>query len=235
MSKLIDHTQFVFLPVDGKDLPDRMALLRTMGHKPLCTKTPLKTTWFAETFFIRLPKDQYEEPHFLTRAFTPNEQGQLPGSVHFEDAWSEDIEVPNLKLNTHRYMTRDLLVFPSDANHTQNIIFGGKLLAEMDLTAAILIKKILRDSDGPACDAVTHKFLHTEFYLPSYVGDLLEISAMIIGCGVKSLTVRTMVSRGPDRIASAEIVFITTGALNPDELTTKPRLLNYVNHGLYVR
>lgn len=232
---MIDKDQYVFLAVDEKDLPDRMALLRQLGHDPYCTVTGQDTKWHKSTFWIRMPVGQYDRPYFMTKAYRVTDHGQLPGWAYDQAAWSREIEVPNLKAlkGTHT-LDRDFLIFPQDANHTQLVVFGGKLLAEMDLTAAILIKKILKSEKSPAVDAVTHKLLNTEFMLPSYVGDLVTSTARIMGCGIKTFTVHVTVSRDQDLIAKSDFVFVTTGPLDPQELAEKPKYLKYIEHGLYV-
>jgi len=136
-------------------------------------------------------------------------------------------------------------VFPSDCNHSAEIIFGGKLMSEMDLAAAHAVSGLLRDDATLALgveSAVTHK-ASFEFVAPSYCGDELEIIAsaefgenksvkievvaiIFNGKRLKPLAKALVLEDIKDKIvAKASFVFITTSAY-----TGKYNMLNYKNH-----
>ena len=79
-------------------------------------------------------------------------------------------------------------VFPSDANfNVPPCIFGGKMLAEMDICAAIVCRRALY---GTECtDSVTVN-ANVDFFRPAYVGDLILINGKLIEAGTKSLVVQ---------------------------------------------
>jgi acyl-CoA hydrolase len=83
-------------------------------------------------------------------------------------------------------------VFPEDLNYTGSL-FGGKLLAEMDVAAIKPVRRILY---GTACDgAVTVSLDKVDFKNPAYLGDIIELHASIIRLGRTSMDVAVHVSR----------------------------------------
>ena len=82
-------------------------------------------------------------------------------------------------------------VMPADCNYTQKVVFGGTMLAKMDITAAACVTRLLRKS-VPAESAVTH-VVETTFHKPSHCGDLIFLEAKIIGKfqGTKAATTPT--------------------------------------------
>lgn len=84
-------------------------------------------------------------------------------------------------------------VFPADLNYV-GTLFGGKLLAEMDIVAAKLAHKILRQS--PYCnEAVTVSVANVDFSKPGYLGDNIDLIAGILKLGNSSMDIEVVVER----------------------------------------
>jgi acyl-CoA hydrolase len=83
-------------------------------------------------------------------------------------------------------------VFPEDLNYLGSL-FGGKLLAEMDVAAVKPVRRILY---GSPCDgAVTASMDKVDFKRPAYLGDIIELHASIVNMGRTSIDVAVQVSR----------------------------------------
>ena len=83
-------------------------------------------------------------------------------------------------------------VFPEDLNYTGSL-FGGKLLAEMDIAAIKPARRLLYDT---TCDGVVTASLDkVDFKNPAYLGDIIELHARIIRLGCTSIDVGVHVSR----------------------------------------
>lgn len=88
--------------------------------------------------------------------------------------------------------THSFIVFPEDLNYA-GTLFGGKVLAEMDLTAAKAARRILY---GTACDgAVTASLNKVDFKRPAFLGDIIELSARIKRLGRTSIDIYVHVSK----------------------------------------
>jgi acyl-CoA hydrolase len=80
----------------------------------------------------------------------------------------------------------NFIVMPQDANYLSNL-FGGKLLAELDICAAMTARRSLYSSKK-AIDAVTvHNCV--DFHHGAKVGDLILLEGHIIKFGTKSISV----------------------------------------------
>ena len=64
-------------------------------------------------------------------------------------------------------------VFPEHSNYMPPMIFGGKLLAEMDICAAMTARRFLYSSPTGARDAVTVAVTGINFYVGAIVKDLI--------------------------------------------------------------
>jgi len=73
-------------------------------------------------------------------------------------------------------------VFPPDTNH-HGTLFGGKLMAYIDETAAIAATKLAR---GPVVTASTDS---VDFIKPIRVGDVVDIEAMVSWTGRSSMEI----------------------------------------------
>lgn len=81
------------------------------------------------------------------------------------------------------------IVMSPDTNHTSNVVFGGKVLAEMDKIAFIETIKFLNDRNSDCDEAVTYKVDGVEFLCPPYIGDIIELRASVLNYGYKSVIV----------------------------------------------
>jgi len=108
-------------------------------------------------------------------------------------------------------------VFPQDTNNL-GTLFGGKLMAEMDVAAATLCRKILISSEAEG--AVTASFSRIDFNAPAHIDDLVEIKAELKMIGKSSLRVRLVASKeNPDgkaiKIGSSNATFVSLKSGKP--------------------
>jgi acyl-CoA hydrolase len=116
--------------------------------------------------------------------------------------WAAD---PPLNL-TH---TTSFVVFPADANANAPMLFGGKLLAEMDRAAGVAARRLLYAS--AVRDAVTAG-LSVEFHKPGRVKDLVFVTATVAELGEKSIRIAVRAERetaaGRELLAEGKFVFV---------------------------
>lgn len=77
-----------------------------------------------------------------------------------------------------------------DTNHTSKIVFGGKVMAEMDKLAFLETIMFLADKNSLCDEAVTFKVWDLVFHLPSYLGDIIHLESELVESGSKSITVK---------------------------------------------
>ena len=83
-------------------------------------------------------------------------------------------------------------VFPDDLNYAGNL-FGGKLLAEMDIAASNAARRLTYNS---LCDGiVTVKVSEVNFMVPAVLGDIVELETNIFEVGRTSITVDVRATR----------------------------------------
>ena len=102
-------------------------------------------------------------------------------------------------------------VFPQDANNV-GTLFGGKLMSEMDMAAAMLCRKLIRSSEAE--EAVTASFAKIDFLAPSHINDLIEITAELKMIGKSSLLILLRATKeDPDgnqiKIGSSSATFVS--------------------------
>lgn len=85
--------------------------------------------------------------------------------------------------------TTSLRVFPQHCNHHQGMIFGGEMLAQMDLAAAAAVARFLYDSPKGVSEALTVGVDKVTFHKGAKVGDLIIFTATITDVGQKRITV----------------------------------------------
>jgi acyl-CoA thioesterase YciA len=96
------------------------------------------------------------------------------------------------------------------------LIFGGVFMSQLDLAAATLVNKIIKQPTTNIVidNAVTHK-ADFEFIGPSYVGDLIHMHSYLDSVGKKSIVVNidafreTRTSDEKIKVAVAKFVFVT--------------------------
>src|SRR5688572_17647097 len=88
--------------------------------------------------------------------------------------------------------THTFTVFPDDLNYA-GTLFGGKILAEMDLAAANTARKLLYNT---SCDtAVTASLSLVNFQKPSYLGDIIEMTCNVTRLGRTSIEIHIQVKK----------------------------------------
>ncbi|MCB9245182.1 MAG: acyl-CoA thioesterase [Flavobacteriales bacterium] len=83
-------------------------------------------------------------------------------------------------------------VFPDALNYA-GTLFGGRILAEMDLAASNTARRLLYDS--PCDGIVTAHVSEVDFLQPAYLGDIVELRTKLTRIGRSSLTVQVSVHR----------------------------------------
>ncbi len=78
---------------------------------------------------------------------------------------------------------QNFLVLPSDAN-SHGTLFGGRLLASLDITSAIAGMRLAR---GPVVTASMDK---VDFKIPVHIGDIVTIKAKVIRIGRTSMQIK---------------------------------------------
>lgn len=118
------------------------------------------------------------------------------------------------------------VVMPKDCNYLQNMLFGGELLAQMDLCAAMAIRRTLYIH--PDLDtALTVGVNNVQFREGPLLGDLIFLHAYVIKVGIKSITVKVegrsecKVSGDTSDVCVGEFAFIT---INHDRIPVKHNL-----------
>lgn len=113
-------------------------------------------------------------------------------------------------------METTFFVMAPDTNHTSRIVFGGKVMAEMDKVAFCAVLRFLADKGSECKEAVTFKVEELTFNCPAYLGDIVYLSAFVAPTtGSKSIVVNVKghVWRKEDDamlpFASAKFVFVS--------------------------
>lgn len=102
-------------------------------------------------------------------------------------------------------------VFPNDLNFV-GTLFGGKLLAEMDIAAAKLARRLVyNNSDVDGCVTVSSD---AEFIKPAFQGDIIKMVVKLKTIGRSSLGMRIEVEREDLRgfvetIATGNFTFVS--------------------------
>lgn len=115
--------------------------------------------------------------------------------------------------------THSFTVMPKDCNYNLDdeskatrILFGGKLLYDLDFAGA---KVARRATYGVDCDmVVTASIGNTNFDRPAYVGDIITYISTVKALGKSSIQIRVKVTRENkkgeiEEISSSNITFVT--------------------------
>lgn len=119
-------------------------------------------------------------------------------------------------------------VFPEDLNYT-GTLFGGKILAEMDVAAIKPVRRVLYGSD---CEgAVTVSLDKVDFINPAHLGDIIELKARIVKLGRTSIDVKVDVSKEDQSgniatICEAKFTFVS---VKNNKSHPHGRLMNHQN------
>jgi len=101
-------------------------------------------------------------------------------------------------------------VFPQDLNFSGSL-FGGKVLAEMDIAAAKLTRRLLYKRD---CDSYLTVSANCEFHKSAKLGDIIKMKAVLKTIGRSSMGISLTVEREDldgliENIASGNFVFVS--------------------------
>jgi acyl-CoA hydrolase len=124
-------------------------------------------------------------------------------------------------------------VMPKDCNYNveegskvTRILFGGKLLYELDYAGAKIARRATYDVPCDYC--VTASVGNTNFEKPAYIGDIITYTSTIKALGKSSLQIRITVQRESvrgeiEQISSSNMTFVTVkdGKPFPHDLTFK--------------
>ena len=118
------------------------------------------------------------------------------------------------------YTAVQLPMMPRDTNR-HGTIFGGVLLANIDLAGAIAAQRELHLRGGnPKASFVTVALNRVEFRKPVLVGDVVRFETRIVKIGRTSITVHidVIAERGAETIpvTDAEGVFVGVDLSDPD-------------------
>lgn len=126
---------------------------------------------------------------------------------------------PNVALPAGRQPALRVVPMPADANHNGDI-FGGWIMAQVDLAGAVLPSRIAK---GRIATVAVKEFL---FKQPVSIGDLLSFYAKVERIGSTSITVHVEVyaERNP---AALQVVKVTEASVTYVAIDTqgKPRQL----------
>lgn len=121
------------------------------------------------------------------------------------------------------------VVFPQDTNYMYPMVFGGKVMSEMDIAAAICVRRALIGASAEY--AVTTRATNIEFHVGAVVGDLVFLTARIVRVGTTSINidvegVRELKDGSKEKICNGSFTFVTVenpAAVGPDrKLQPKP-------------
>jgi acyl-CoA thioesterase YciA len=118
------------------------------------------------------------------------------------------------------YIAIQLPMMPKDTNR-HGTIFGGVLLAHIDLAGAIAAHRELQLRGGnPRASFVTVALNRVEFKKPVLVGDVVRFETSIVRLGRTSITVRIDVYASRDtediHVSEAEAVFVGVDLSTPE-------------------
>ena len=118
------------------------------------------------------------------------------------------------------YIAVQIPMMPKDTNR-HGTIFGGVLLANIDVAGAIAAQRELQLRGGnPKASFVTVAINRVEFKKPVFVGDVVRFETSILRIGRTSITVRIDVyaERGPEvvHVTEAEGVFVGVDLSTPE-------------------
>jgi acyl-CoA hydrolase len=101
-------------------------------------------------------------------------------------------------------------VFPQDMNYA-NSLFGGKVMAEMDIAGVKVVRRALYGTGADGC--VTASVDRIDFKKPAFLGDLITMVSEIKTLGKSSIQVKITVTRESimgevDDICAANFTFV---------------------------
>jgi acyl-CoA thioesterase YciA len=118
------------------------------------------------------------------------------------------------------YIAIQTIMMPKDTNR-HGTIFGGVLLANIDLAGAIAAtREVQLRSGNPKASFVTVALNRVEFKKPVFVGDVVRFETRLVKIGRTSVTIHVDViaERGAETIhvTEAEAVFVGVDLSTPE-------------------
>ena len=106
--------------------------------------------------------------------------------------------------------THSFTVFPQDMNYA-GALFGGKVMAEMDLAGVKVVRRALYGTGADGC--VTASVDKIDFKKPATTGDLITMTSEIKAIGKSSIQVKITVVRESlegyvEEICAANFTFV---------------------------
>lgn len=104
-------------------------------------------------------------------------------------------------------------VMPKDCNYLKDMICGGNLLYEMDIAAAMSVRRAMYKCEDPGLMALTVGVNDVRFLIGAIIGDMIHIRASVVKTGLKSITVKVVGHRelhgtgDLEKICSGEFTF----------------------------
>ena len=115
-------------------------------------------------------------------------------------------------VNSFTVMPKDCNYNLEEGSKVTRILFGGKLLYDLDYAGAKIAR---RATYGVDCDyCVTASIGSTNFERPAYVGDIITYTSTIKALGKSSIQIRVKVTRESvrgelEQISSSNMTFVT--------------------------
>ena len=118
------------------------------------------------------------------------------------------------------YIAIQIVMMPKDTN-PHGTIFGGVLLANIDIAGAIAARReVLLRGGNPLATFVTVAINRVEFKKPVLVGDVVKFQTTLVKIGRTSVTMHidVIAERGADtvHVTEAEAVFVGVDISTPD-------------------
>lgn len=113
-----------------------------------------------------------------------------------------------------RYRTFEttFTVFPHMTNYMYPMVFGGEMLSQMDIAAAMNVRRALYDSPTGCDNAVTVHCTDINFLVGAQVGDLILLKSEIYQVGTKSISVQVEGYReradGVEKLCDGRFIFV---------------------------
>jgi acyl-CoA thioesterase YciA len=118
------------------------------------------------------------------------------------------------------YTAIQIVMMPKDTN-PHGTIFGGVLLANIDIAGAIAARReVLLRGGNPNATFVTVALNRVEFKKPVLVGDVVKFQTTLVKIGRSSVTMHidVVAERGAEtvHVTEAEAVFVGVDVTTPD-------------------
>ena len=110
-----------------------------------------------------------------------------------------------------RHLALRVVLMPRDTN-SHGSIFGGVILSQIDLAAAVGANHEIRNRGSKAKRLVTVGMNSVEFHRPVFVGDLLSFWTRLVRIGNTSITIHVEVESERDgqlqNLTEAEVTYV---------------------------